>query len=165
MDGEAYADVVLCADRRLKTWWLSGEEDGELDAFRGLSLGLKKHSAPAGPRLHFSEAAVGRYLQGRQWVLDEYLVDSVEIATAVKDAGGTARPLGTLMREIGAGWLVASVGRWHGAKPSELQMMKAHVEDMAIAAEAMRLLVPSQAATRVAADMATLLSIMLAADD
>ena len=165
MDGEAYADVVLCADRRLKSWWLSGEEEGELAAFRGLSLALKKTSAPAGPRLRFSEAAVGRYLQGRQWILDEYLVDCVEIASAARGAEGPPRPLGSLMRELGAGWLVASIGRWHGAKPSELQMMKAHVEDMAIAAEAMRLEVPGAAATRVAADMATVLSIMLAADD
>jgi hypothetical protein len=161
MDGDAYARIVLCADRRLKRWWLSGEEDGEVAAFRGLSL----TRPTGGHRLVFSEAALTRYLHGRPWVLDEYLVDCVEIASAVKDAGGPLQPLGALMRELGRTWLAASVAHWHGAKASELQMIRAHIEDMAVAAEAMRLEVPGGAVPRVAADMATLLTMMLAAED
>ena len=164
MDGTAYADVVLCGDRRLKTWWLSGEEDGELAAFRGMSLS-KGRARPTGPRLTFSLEAVERYVDGRQWILDEYLIDCVEIAAAVKDANGPSRPLGALIRELGSAFMVSSVGRWWGAKSSDVQMLKAHVEDMAVAAEAMKLEVPADGATRVAADVATLLSMMLAADD
>ncbi len=163
MDGTSYADIVLCGDQRLKKWWLSGEEDEELAAFRGMSLAVPK--ATAAPRLTFSLEAIDRYQRGRQWILDEYLIDCVEIAAAVKDVGGAPLPLGALIRRLGSGWLVASVGRWWGAKTNEVQMLKAHVEDMAVAAEAMTLEVPAEATARVAADVSTLLTMMLAADD
>lgn len=165
LDGSAYAQLVHCADQRLKKWWLSGEEDGELDAFRGLSLAPGTRWRGAGPRLHFTQAALTRYLHGRQWILDEYLVDCVEIAAGVKGLPGAPQSLGPLIRALGTQWLTASVSRWHGSRPSEVQMLKAHVEDLAIAAESMRLEVPAQAAARVAADVATLLAIMLAAHD
>ena len=162
-DGSGYARLVVCADARLKAWWLSGEEDGELDAFRGLSL-AQPHPT-AGPRLAFSKEAIARYLNQRQWILDEYLVACAQIAASAKDAGGALRPLGGLVRQLGASWLCASVGRWHRATAGEVQMLKAHLEDLAIAAESMKLEVPSGAEARVAADVASLLSMMVAADD
>ena len=44
-------------------------------------------------------------------------------------------------------------------------MLKAHLEDIAVAAEAMSLTVPAEASSSVAVDVATLLGLMLAADD
>ncbi len=171
MDGSDYAAIVLANARRLKPWWLSGDEEGEPDAFRGISL--EKPAAdleqkrgvpqPTRSRLFFSEPAIKRYHEGRPWILDEYLVDVVDIADCARGQDGAPRALGALVRELGETWLVSRAAYWHEAKPAEIQMAKAHVEDIAVAAEAMDLMVPNghEARTRVAADVASLLMAML----
>jgi hypothetical protein len=156
MDGSAYARVIPCTDRQLRSWWLSGEEDGEPDAFRGTSL----HGEQTGPRLRFSEETIRRYRKGRYWILDEYLLDTAEIAAAAGSAGGEQRALAAVIREVGA-WVVLRVAHWHGALPAQVAMLKAHVEDLAFAADAMQLAVPAGANAQIAADVATILMAML----
>jgi hypothetical protein len=171
MDGSDYADVVVANERRLRPWWLSGDEDGEPDAFRGISLEkpgdddeLKRGvPRPTRRRLFFSEDAIRRYQEGRKWVLDEYLVDVVDIVEGVADLPGPPRPLGDVLREVGEAFVAARAAFWHEARAGEIQMTKAHVEDVAVAAEAMDLSVPSshEATMRVAVDLAALLTAML----
>ena len=168
MDGSAYARIVTCSERRLKSWWLSGDEAGEPEAFRGISLATPPDSPPGtprptGPRLYFSEATVRRYVKGRPWILDEYLIDCVEMAKAAAGAKGKPRRLGRVIREIARDWVIERVTHWHGARPGEIVMMKAHVEDMALAAEAMALTVPAGSTPTVAADVAAILMAMLLA--
>jgi len=171
MDGTAYADVVVANDRRLRPWWLSGDEEGEPDAFRGISLerpgdgdepkrGVPR---PTRRRLFFSEDAIRRYQEGRPWVLDEYLIDVVDIVDGTADVKGKPRPLGDLVREVGESFVAARAAFWHEASAGEVQMTRAHVEDVAVAAEAMDLSVPTgaEAAARVAVDLAALLTAML----
>lgn len=171
MDGSDYADVVVANERRLRPWWLSGDEEGEPEAFRGISLekpatddepkrGVPR---PTRRRLFFSEDAIRRYQEGRRWVLDEYLVDVVDIVEGLQGIEGPPRPLGPLVRELGEAFVASRVAFWHEASAGEIQMTKAHVEDVAVAAEAMDLMVPSsaQATARVAVDVAALLTAML----
>lgn len=157
MDGSAYARLVACGERRLKSWWLSGDEEGEPDAFRGISFELPEGRA----RLRFTPATVRRYNQGRHWILDEYLIDSVEIAKAATDAPGEHVALGAMVRDVARDFVVTRVVHWHGAKPGEIQMVKAHVEDIALAAEAMELRVPSGGAISVVSDVSAILMAML----
>ena len=162
LDGSAYARVVLCGDRRLKGWWLSGDEQGEPDAFRGVSLALDR--PPPGPRLRFSAATVARYLRGRRWILDEYLIDCVEIANgAPPDA--EMRALGDVVRGLARDFVVERVAHWNSATPGQIQMLKAHVEDIALAAEAMQLHVDVARVDTVATDVAAILTAMLTSPD
>lgn len=171
MDGSDYADVVVANERRLRPWWLSGDEEGEPDAFRGISLERpgpddepkRGVARPTRRRLFFSENAIRRYQEGRKWLLDEYLVDVVDMVEGVAELPGPAQPLGALIRSLGEGFVAARVAFWHEASAGEVQMTKAHVEDVAVAAEAMDLSVPSSpdVTTRVAVDLAALLTAML----
>jgi hypothetical protein len=156
MDGSAYARIIPCNDKKLRSWWLSGEEEGEPEAFRGTTL----HGEPVGPRLRFSAETVRRYRAGRPWILDEYLIDCMEIAEAAKDAPGEKTTLASMIRELGA-WLVVRVNHWHGTGPGQVSMLKAHIEDLAFAADAMALEVPSGATAQISADVATILMAML----
>ncbi len=166
--GRDYAQIVLAGEARLKASWLSVERGK--GSFRGIALAppaprSRGARRPAGPRLSFGAAALRRAMTGRHWVLDEYLVDAVEIATRARGAPGESRPLARLVRRIGAGWLVARVAYWHEARPAAIAMLKAHLEDIAVAAEAMGLQVPSGAVASVAVDVAALLGQMLNAED
>lgn len=163
MNGSDYADVVVCAPKRLKPWWLSGDEDGEPEAFRGISLRSTRQSGR--PRLRFSAAALRRYRLGRPWVLDEYLVDVCDIADGCagcdNDAGGAPVALGDVVR--GLEDAATRMAFWHEATAAEVQMTWAHLEDIAVAADSMGLSVPSGpvARQRVAVDVAALLTAML----
>jgi hypothetical protein len=166
MDGTAYARIVVCGERRLRSWWLCGDEEGEPEAFRALSLQLPdvpttSAQKPRGPRLHFSEKSVKRYIAGRHWILDEYLVDVVDMASGTAGAEGETVPLSDMVRKVGRELVVERVAWWYEASPAEIQMIKAHVEDMAVAAEAMDLRVPTGGKQVVGADMAALLISML----
>jgi hypothetical protein len=166
LDGTAYARIVLCGEKRLRGWWLCGDEEGEPEAFRALSLQLPDvppaaGPRPRGPRLHFSEKAVKRYVGGRPWILDEYLVDVVDMASGTAGAEGETVPLADMIRKVGRELVVERVAWWFEASPAEIQMIKAHVEDMAVAAEAMDLRVPTGGKNVVGADMAALLITML----
>jgi hypothetical protein len=166
--GLDYAQIVLAADWRLRSWWLSKDHAGA--SFRGISLTppaarSRRVRRPTGPRLSFGAAALRRAMGGRQWVLDEYLIDAVEIATRARNARGHSGSLAGLVRRLGARWLVARVAFWHQARPAAIAMLKAHVEDLAVAAEAMGLQVPSGAVASVAVDIAALLGQMLSAED
>jgi hypothetical protein len=108
------------------------------------------------------EARRGRgavFHTGRTWILDEYLIDVTDIGASVAALEGDRRPLGDVIRELGLGWLAGRVAYWHDAPPAEIQMAKAHVEDLAVAAEAMALEVPmgEPARLRIAVDVAALL--------
>ena len=168
MRGRDYAQIVLAGEARLKAWWLSVERGK--GSFRGIALAPpaprpRGARRPTGPRLSLGAAALRRALGGRHWVLDEYLLDAVEIATGARGCPGASRPLARLVRGIGARWLVARVAYWHEARPAAIAMLKAHLEDIAVAAEAMGLQVPSGAVARVAVDVASILGRMLEAED
>ncbi len=203
MNGSDYADIVLATPKKLRPWWLSGDEEGEPEAFRGISLepgGVTGPRIPQAerPRLRFSAAAIRRFHQGRPWILDEYLIDVVDIANpppgpgapsagAVVDAGvdagvaagivagivggtppwppGDAKPLGDVLRAMED--VATRVTFWHEARPAEMQMAWAHLEDLAVAADAMQLTIPDSEAARrrVAVDVAALLMAMLWAPD
>jgi len=168
MRGLDYAQIVLAGDARLRSWWLSEERAGA--SFRGISLApptarSKRMRRPTGPRLSFDAAALRRAMGGRHWVLDEYLIDAVEIAIRARKARGDYCSLAGLVRRLGARWLVARVAFWHEARPPVIAMLKAHVEDIAVAAAAMGLQVPSGAVASVAVDVAALLGQMLNAED
>ena len=159
MDGSAYARLVLCGDARLRRWWLSGDEQGEPDAFRAIAL----WGGARGPRLRFSAAAIRRYNGGRPWILDEYLIDVVEMAKAAAASPGDLRPLAELVRE--AAWLPKRTVHWADGRAPDVMMAKAHLEDIALAAAAMQLVVPAGASAQIAADVAAILTTMLHAPD
>ena len=169
--GRDYARVVLSSERRLRSWWLSSEAAGEEASFRGISLAPpaapppKGMPRPTGPRLSFSAAALRRAMAGRPWLLDEYLIDAVEIAARARRSPGDPVPLADVVRRLGGEWLVGRVAYWYEVRPALIAMLKAHLEDIAVAAEAMSLTVPAEASSSVAVDVATLLGLMLAADD
>ena len=183
MNGTDTATLVLASDKRLRRWWLSGDEEGEPNAFRGISLEKpatvvdpqekesRKPAAnrprPTRPRLFFSEPAVRRYVEGRTWILDEYLIDVVDIARGVESEEGPREALGEVVRTLGEKLVATRAAFWHEAKPAEIQMAKAHVEDLAVAAEAMDLTVPTgpTALMHIAVDVASLLVLMLRAGD
>ena len=169
MRGQDYAQIVLAGDARLRSWWLSRERGKA--TFCGISLtpppsrvarGARRRT---GPRLSFGAAALRRAMSGRHWVLDEYLLDAVEIATRARSSPGEHTSLAGLVRRLGARWLVGRVAFWHEARPAVIAMLKAHVEDVAVAAEAMGLQVPEGALASVAVDVAALLGLMIGADD
>ncbi len=159
MNGSGYADVVVCSPKKLKPWWLSGDEDGEPDAFRGISLTPTRTSDR--PRLRFSAAALRRYRLGRPWVLDEYLVDVVDIAGGCAGCTGDAVALGDVVRALEDA--ATRMAFWHESTAAEVQMARAHLEDIAVAADSMALMVPGGevARQRVAVDVAALLTAML----
>lgn len=169
--GRGYARVVLAGERRLRSWWLSSEAEGEEASFRGISLAPpatrppKAMPRPIAPRLIFSAAALRRTMLGRPWLLDEYLIDAVEIAARAQRCAGDLVPLGAVVRRLGADWLVGRVATWYEARPAVIAMLKAHLEDIAVAAESMSLEVPREAGSSIAVDVATLLGLMLAAED
>ncbi len=181
MNGTDYADVVVATAKKLRPWWLSGDEEGEPEAFRGISLspgGVTGPRVPTAerPRLRFSAGAIRRFHQGRPWILDEYLIDVIDIAAATTPqvlAEGAAaelppgehKPLGDVLR--GLDDVATRVTFWHEARPAEVQMARAHLEDLATAADAMQLTIPDSEAARrrVAVDVAALLMAMLWAPD
>ena len=110
-----------------------GRRSAERMAFHVL-----KSSGDEVRRLSQAIEAVKRDIAGRPWILDEYLVDVVDMASGTAGAEGETVPLSDMIRKVGRELVVERVAWWYEASPAEIQMIKAHVEDMAVAAEAMR---------------------------